>query len=118
MLIIGATNRLDIVDPALLRPGRFDRVIEVPNPDVVGIEMIFKIHTKDKPMADDMDLKKMAELAKGFSGAEIEEVCNRAALSGVKRFVAEKEKSIKTIKVTQKDLEDAISEIKKTKPSQ
>ncbi len=118
VLIIGATNRLDIVDPALLRPGRFDRVIEVPNPDVIGIEMIFKIHTKDKPMADDIDLKKMAELAKGFSGAEIEEVCNRAALSGVKRFVAEKEKSIKTIKVTQKYLEDAILEIKKTKPSQ
>ncbi|HUU49120.1 MAG TPA: AAA family ATPase, partial [Nitrosopumilaceae archaeon] len=113
---IGATNRLDIVDPALLRPGRFDRIIEVPNPDAHGIEMIFKIHTKEKPLEDNVDLKKLAEMAKGFSGAEIEEVCNRAALLGVKRFVENKEKSVKAIKITQKDLENSIDDIKKTKP--
>jgi transitional endoplasmic reticulum ATPase len=113
VLIIGATNRLDIVDPALLRPGRFDRVIEVPNPDVAGIEMILKIHTKDKPLADDVNLKTLAEMAKGFSGAEIEEVCNRGALLGVKRFVENKEKDVKSIKITQKDLEFSIDEIKK-----
>jgi transitional endoplasmic reticulum ATPase len=117
VLIIGATNRLDIVDPALLRPGRFDRIIEVPNPDARGIEMIFAIHTKKKPLADDVDLKKLTEMAKGFSGAEIEEVCNRAALLGVRRFVENKEKSVKSIKITQKDLEQSIEEIKKTKPS-
>jgi transitional endoplasmic reticulum ATPase len=117
VLIIGATNRLDIVDPALLRPGRFDRIIEVPNPDSYGIEMIFKIHTKKKPLEDNVDLKKLAEAAKGFSGAEIEEVCNRAALMGVKRFVENKEKSVKTIKITQKDLENSIEEIQRTKPS-
>jgi len=89
----------------LLRPGRFDRVIEVPNSDVVGIEMIFKIHTKDKPLAEGVNLKTLSELAKGFSGAEIEEVCNRAALLGVKRFVENKEKDVKSIKITQKDLE-------------
>lgn len=116
VLIIGATNRLDIVDPALLRPGRFDRVIEVPNPDAHGIEMIFKIHTKNKPLSDDVNLKKLVETTKGFSGAEIEEVCNRAALLGVKRFVENKEKSVKSIKITQKDLEQSIEEIKKTKP--
>ena len=117
VLIIGATNRLDIVDPALLRPGRFDRVIEVPNPDIVGIEMILKIHTKDKPVAEDVNLKTLAEKANGFSGAEIEEVCNHAALLGVKRFVENKEKSVKSIKITQKDLESSIDEIKKTKSS-
>ncbi|MBT7920089.1 MAG: AAA family ATPase, partial [Nitrosopumilus sp.] len=117
VLIIGATNRLDIVDPALLRPGRFDRVIEVPNPDIKGIEMIFKIHTKDKPLSEDVDLKKITELSKGFSGAEIEEVCNRASLCGVKRFVENKEKSVKTIKITQKDFEKSLEEIKKTKES-
>jgi transitional endoplasmic reticulum ATPase len=115
VLIIGATNRLDIVDPALLRPGRFDRVIEVPNPDITGIEMILKIHTKDKPLADDVNLKTLAEAARGFSGAEIEEVCNRAALLGVKRFVESKEKDVKSIKITQKDLEDSVNGIKKTK---
>ncbi|MDH3360930.1 MAG: CDC48 family AAA ATPase [Nitrosopumilus sp.] len=117
VLIIGATNRLDIVDPALLRPGRFDRVIEVPNPDVAGIEMILKIHTKDKPLAEDVNLKTLAEMAKGFSGAEIEEACNRAALLGVKRFVENKEKDVKSIKITRKDLEFSIDEIKKTKTS-
>jgi len=116
VLIIGATNRLDIVDPALLRPGRFDRVIEVPNPDSTGIEMIFKIHTKNKPLEDDVDLKKISEITNGFNGAEIEEVCNRAALRGVKRFVENNEQSVKSIKITQKDLEDSIDEIKKTKP--
>lgn len=116
VLIIGATNRLDIVDPALLRPGRFDRIIEVPNPDANGIEMIFKIHTKKKPLADDVNLKALVEMAKGFSGAEIAEVCNRAALVGVKRFVENKEKSVKSIKISQKDLEDSLRLIKKTKP--
>jgi len=117
VLIIGATNRLDIVDPALLRPGRFDRVIEVPNPDITGIEMILKIHTKDKPLADNVNLKTLAEMAKGFSGAEIEEVCNRGALLGVKRFVENKEKEVKSIKITQKDLESSVDEIRKTKPA-
>ena len=117
VLIIGATNRLDIVDTALLRPGRFDRVIEVPNPDVTGIEMILKIHTKDKPLAEDVNLKTLAELAKGFSGAEIEEVCNHGALLGVRRFVENKEKDVKSIKITQKDLEGSILEIKKMKTS-
>jgi len=113
VLIIGATNRLDIVDPALLRPGRFDRVIEVPNPDEKGIEMIFKIHTKYKPLADDVNLKTLSEMAKGFSGAEIEEVCNRGALLSVKRFVENKEKDVKSIKITQKDLEFSLDQIKK-----
>jgi len=117
VLIIGATNRLDIVDPALLRPGRFDRVIEVPNPDIAGIEMIFKIHTKDKPLAEEVNLKILSEMAKGFSGAEIEEVCNRAALLGVKKFVESKEKDVKLIKISQKDLEDSVEEIRKTKPA-
>ncbi|MCH7966771.1 MAG: CDC48 family AAA ATPase [Thaumarchaeota archaeon] len=115
VLIIGATNRLDIVDPALLRPGRFDRIIEVPNPDSAGIEMIFKIHTKGKPLAEEVNLEKIVKIADGFNGAEIEDVCNRAALKGVKRFVENKEKSVKSIKITQKDFEDSIDEVKKTK---
>ena len=75
------------------------------------------IHTKDKPLSEDVDLKKISELSKGFSGAEIEEACNRASLCGVKRFVENKEKLVKTIKITQKDFEKSIEEIKKTKGS-
>ena len=79
VLIIGATNRLDIVDEALLRPGRFDRVIQVPNPDPKGRRHIFEIHTKKKPLSSDVKIEKIVELTSGFSGAEIAAVANRAA---------------------------------------
>ncbi|MEE9512073.1 MAG: CDC48 family AAA ATPase [Nitrosopumilaceae archaeon] len=114
VLIIGATNRLDIVDPAILRPGRFDRIIEVPMPDAKGRENIFKIHTKKKPLEKDVDFGKLVELSDGFSGAEIAAVANRAAISALKRYVGGKTQSIKEIKISQKDLVDAI---KKVRPS-
>ncbi len=115
VLIIGATNRLDIVDEALLRPGRFDRIIEVPNPDALGREQIFKIHTKKKPIADDVKLSKLVELTEGFSGAEIASVANRAATAALKRYVGGKSQNIKEIKVTQQDLLDAIDKVKPRK---
>jgi transitional endoplasmic reticulum ATPase len=112
ILIIGATNRLDIIDPALLRPGRFDRIIEVPKPDTKSREHIFRIHTKKKPLADDVNYAKLVELTEGFTGAEIAEVCNRAALIGLKRYIGGKTQSIKNIKITQTDLAEAIQKIK------
>ena len=115
VLIIGATNRLDIVDEALLRPGRFDRIIEVPNPDTKGREQIFKIHTKKKPLADDVNISKLVELTDGFNGAEIASVANRAATAALKRYVGGKSENIKEIKVTQQDLLDAIDKIKPRK---
>ena len=114
VLIIGATNRLDIVDPAILRPGRFDRIIQVPMPDAKGRENIFKIHTKKKPLEKDVDYAKLVDLSDGFSGAEIAAVANRAAISALKRYVGGKTQSIKEIKISQKDLVDAI---KKVRPS-
>ena len=114
VLIIGATNRLDIIDPALLRPGRFDRIIEVPKPDTNSREHIFRIHTKKKPLADDVDFKRLVELTDGFTGADIAEVCNRAALIGLKRHIEGKPQPIKNIKVTQSDLIEAIHKIKPT----
>ncbi len=114
VLIIGATNRLDIVDPAILRPGRFDRIIEVPMPDAKGRENIFKIHTKKKPLEKDVDYAKLVVLSDGFSGAEIAAVANRAAISALKRYVGGKTQSVKEIKISQKDLVDAI---KKVRPS-
>ena len=115
VLIVGATNRLDIVDEALLRPGRFDRIIEVPNPDVKGREQIFRIHTKKKPLADDVNISKLVELTEGFSGAEIAAVANRAAITALKRYVSGKSKNIKEIKVTQQDLLDSINKVKPRK---
>jgi transitional endoplasmic reticulum ATPase len=117
VLVIGATNRVDIVDPALLRPGRFDRIIEVPLPDSKGRENIFKIHTKKKPIAEDVNLTKLVEITEGFSGAEIEGVCNRAAITAIKRYVNNKEKSVKSIKITQDDLLHAIKKLRPEKTS-
>ncbi|HEY7366844.1 MAG TPA: CDC48 family AAA ATPase [Nitrosopumilaceae archaeon] len=112
VLIIGATNRLDIVDPAILRPGRFDRIIEVPMPDAKGRENIFKIHTKKKPLAKDVDLGKLVAHTDGFSGAEIAAVANRAGITALKRYVSGKSTSVKEIEITQKDLMDAIDKVR------
>ena len=115
VLIIGATNRLDIVDEALLRPGRFDRIIEVGNPDSKGRKHIFEIHTKKKPLANDVDIKKLVEITDGFSGAEIAAIANRAALVALKRYVAGKSQNIKEIKITQQDLIDAVDKVQPQK---
>jgi transitional endoplasmic reticulum ATPase len=114
VLVIGATNRADLVDPALLRLGRFDQIIEVPRPDTKSRGHIFKIHTKKKPLSEDVNFKKLVELTEGFTGADIEAVTNRAATAALKRHVEGQPKNIKEIKITQKDFVDAIE---KTKPN-
>ena len=115
VLIIGATNRLDIVDEALLRPGRFDRIIKVSNPDAKGRQHIFEIHTKKKPLASDVNIAKLVELTDNFSGAEIAAVANRAAVAALKRYVSGKSQNIKEIKITQQDLIDAVDKVKPRK---
>ncbi|MCW2278517.1 AAA family ATPase [Heliophilum fasciatum] len=80
LLVIGATNRPDLLDPALLRPGRFDRQIQVDLPDREGRKHILAIHTRNKPMADDVDLDVLAQETIGFSGAQLESVANEAAI--------------------------------------
>lgn len=118
VLIIGATNRLDIIDPAILRPGRFDRIIQVPKPDAKGREHIFKIHTRKKPLSNDVDIQKIVSLTNGFSGAEIEAVANRAAISALKRHMESKSGDYKKIKITQEDLVNAIKVVKPSKEEQ
>ncbi|UOQ83869.1 ATP-dependent zinc metalloprotease FtsH [Gracilibacillus salinarum] len=80
IIIIAATNRPDILDPALLRPGRFDRQITVDRPDLKGREDVLKVHARDKPLADDVELKTIAMRTPGFSGADLENLLNEAAL--------------------------------------
>ena len=115
VLIIGATNRLDIVDEALLRPGRFDRIIKVPNPDEKGRQHIFEIHTKKKPLDSDVKISEIVRLIDNFSGAEIAAVANRAAIAALKRYVSGKSKNVKEIKITQQDLIDAVDKVKPQK---
>ena len=80
IIVLAATNRVDILDPAILRPGRFDRKIAVGTPDVGGREDILKLHARNKPLAEDVDLKQVAQTTAGFTGADLENLLNEAAI--------------------------------------
>ncbi len=84
IIVMAATNRVDILDPAILRPGRFDRKISVNRPDVGGREDILKVHAKNKPLAEDVDLKQIAQTTAGFTGADLENLLNEASIVAAK----------------------------------
>ena len=84
IIVLAATNRVDILDPAILRPGRFDRKVAVGMPDVKGREEILKVHAKNKPLGDDVDLSQIAQTTAGFSGADLENLLNEAAISAAR----------------------------------
>ena len=84
IIVMAATNRVDILDPAILRPGRFDRKVAVGRPDVGGREEILKVHAKNKPLGDDVDLKQIAQTTAGFTGADLENLLNEAAIYAAK----------------------------------
>ena len=88
VVVIGATNRPDIIDEALLRPGRFDRILEVPFPDKEARKDILKIHTRRKPLDNTVDMEKLVELTNGLTGADIAAIVNAAAMSAIKEHVA------------------------------
>ena len=85
IIVMAATNRVDILDPAILRPGRFDRKISVNRPDVGGREDILKVHAKNKPLAEDVDLKQIAQTTAGFTGADLENLLNEASIVAAKQ---------------------------------
>ena len=85
IIVMAATNRVDILDPAILRPGRFDRKVTVSAPDVGGREEILKVHAKNKPLAEDVDLKQVAQTTAGFTGADLENLLNEAAINAAKK---------------------------------
>ncbi len=102
VIVLAATNRPDILDPALLRPGRFDRKITVPPPDIKGREAILRVHVKNKKLAPDVDLKTLARRTPGFVGADLENLCNEAALLAARRGKDA---------IEMKDFEDAIDRV-------
>ena len=102
VIVMAATNRADILDNALLRPGRFDRRIYVGVPDVKGREAILRVHAKDKPLGDDVDLKNIARGTPGFTGADLENLLNEAALLAVRR---------KRKFIMQEDIDEAILKV-------
>ena len=102
IIVMAATNRADILDPALMRPGRFDRQIYVNVPDVKGREEIFKVHSRNKPLASDINFKSLARLTPGFTGADIENILNESAI-----LAARADRKI----ITMKDISEAVNKV-------
>ena len=113
VVIIAATNRPDIVDPGLLRPGRLDRLIHVPAPDERARLEIFKIHTQNMPLAPDVDLERLATLTEGYSGSDIEAICREAGMLVLRECIAQSA-SVKGKQITRRHFEQAM---KKTRPT-
>lgn len=102
IIVMAATNRADILDPALMRPGRFDRQIYVNVPDVKGREEIFKVHSRNKPLASDINFKSLARLTPGFTGADIENILNESAI-----LAARADRKL----ITMKDISEAVNKV-------
>ncbi|MBO8180908.1 MAG: CDC48 family AAA ATPase [Archaeoglobus sp.] len=120
VVVIAATNRPDMIDPALLRPGRLERHIYIPPPDKKARVEIFKIHLRGKPLADDVDIEKLAEKTEGYSGADIEAVCREAGMLAIRELIKpgmsreEAKEAAKKLKIENRHFEEAL---KKVKPS-
>ena len=112
VIIIAATNRKDLIDPALLRPGRIEAHVELTNPDDETIKEIFKVHTREMPLEKSVSLEELGKMARGWTGAEIESVCRRAGLNAIKRNY--KETDSKKLTITKEDFKEAMEEVSKT----
>jgi transitional endoplasmic reticulum ATPase len=111
VVVIGATNRPDIIDEALLRPGRFDRILEVPSPDYESRKQIIQIHTKKKPLEPDVNLDKLVEMTEGMTGADIAALVNAAAMTAIKEHV--RQKSGSKLRISMRHFETALNKVKK-----
>jgi transitional endoplasmic reticulum ATPase len=109
IVVIAATNRPDMVDPAVLRPGRFDRLIYVPEPDEKSRVQIFKIYTKDMPLNKDVDLNQLAIMTKYYSGADIESLCREAAMHALRRDVSTKEVTMQNFQEAMKEMGPSVT---------
>jgi len=112
--VIAATNRPDILDPALLRPGRFDRLVYVPVPDKEARKEIFRIHLRGKPLAEDVDIEKLADRTDGYTGADIEAVCNEATILALREYIqsGKDPNEPEEAKISMKHFEEALKRIK------
>jgi transitional endoplasmic reticulum ATPase len=119
IVVIGATNRADMIDQAILRPGRFDRMIYISDPDFDARKEIFKIHTREKPLASNVKLDKLAKDTEGFSGADIAAVCNEAVMLSIREYVGsggtDKSEKFKKNKITMEHFQKAIQKVKPRK---
>jgi len=116
VVVIATTNRPDLIDPALLRPGRLDRHVHVPVPDEEGRRNIFEVHTRDKPLADEVDLDDLAAQTEGYVGADIEAVCREASMAASREFIDsvdpdDVDDSVGNVRITSEHFEAALDEV-------
>src|SRR5579875_759564 len=119
VVVIGATNRPELIDQALLRPGRFDRLLYVPVPDLAARKQIFEIHLKGKPLAPEVKIDDLAAKTEGYSGADIQAVCDSATMIAIRRYLdahkgesSKSKENLKEISVTKGDFEAALKKVK------
>ena len=116
VVVIATTNRPDLIDSALLRPGRLDRHVHVPVPDEEARRKIFEVHTEHKPLADDVDLDALARRTEGYVGADIEAVCREASMAASREFITsvspeEIDTSVGNVRVGMEHFETALDEV-------
>jgi len=102
VLVLASTNRPDLIDPAILRPGRFDFVLEIPKPDAQAREEIFKVHTRDKPLARNVRLESLAAETEGLVGADIASICQKASLLAIREFLESHEPDLEKLAIDRK----------------
>jgi transitional endoplasmic reticulum ATPase len=107
VLVLAATNRMDLVDSALLRPGRFDLLLELPLPDEKAREVIFRIHLNEKPLAKDLEIEKLVKQSEGFSGADIGNVCRQATMAAIRQCIDSQKANPEKLKIEMKHFREA-----------
>jgi transitional endoplasmic reticulum ATPase len=110
VMVLASTNRVDLVDPAILRPGRFDFVLELPKPDVKAREAIFQVHTTGKPLAQEISLESLAEETDGLVGADISSICQKASLLAISEFLESKEEDLEKLIIEKRHFREAIND--------
>ncbi|MGQ9515222.1 MAG: AAA family ATPase, partial [Thermoproteota archaeon] len=124
VMVIGATNRPDMIDPALMRAGRFDKILTTGWPDLESRKEILKIHLKNKPLDFDVDIEELAKRMDGYSGADIEEVCNEAGLIAIRELLARSgtpenaRENLRSLKISMRHIEQAMSKIRVSTPQE
>jgi transitional endoplasmic reticulum ATPase len=120
VFVLAATNRRELIDPALLRAGRFDLLFELPLPNEKARAAIFHVHTVGKPLASEFSFEELAGRTEGYTGADIEGICRKATLQSIRKFIekhgSKAEKEAKSFVISKKDFEMALSEVKKQRP--
>jgi transitional endoplasmic reticulum ATPase len=115
VVVLAATNRPEVLDSALLRAGRFEVRLELPEPDREGRLKVFTVHTREKPLADEVDLRELAAKTEGFVGSDIEAICRRASMEAIREFVEAdgKDEDAAKIEIGQRHFDRAIEEVSK-----